>query len=76
MHDRVHSLQELNELRKAIHTRIDNVLDSSQEFYNEEKEKKKEKEIKKEIKKEKDTKETIKVFNCFGDKPEIIEIEI
>lgn len=64
VHDRAHSLQELNEIRKAMHTRIDSILDSSQEFYNREKEKKKEEKV------------TIKVFNCFGDKPEMIEIEI
>ena len=62
MHDRVHSLQELDELRKVLHKRMDSILDSSQEFYTE---------------KKKDTKkETLRVFNCFGGEPEMVEVEI
>lgn len=64
MHDRVHSLSELNELRKVLHKRIDSILDSSQELYTGE------------VKKKNTKRETIRVFNCFSDEPEMVEVEI
>jgi len=62
-HDRVNSLSELNDLRKVLHKRIDDVLDASQESYKEEKNKEKKK-------------KKIRVFNCFGEKPEMVDIEV
>lgn len=56
-HDKVDSLDELENLREVLHKRIDAIFDKSREIYPEKKEK-------------------IKVFNCFGQEPEMIEIDV
>jgi hypothetical protein len=64
-HDKADSLEELENLREVLHKRIDAIFDKSREFYPEKNEKN-----------EKNEKKKIKVFNCFGQEPEMIEIEI
>ena len=60
VHDQVPStVEELNEMRKSLHDRIDGVMDLAQRTLFAEKEEKK----------------TAKVFNCFGDDPEMVEVE-
>ena len=61
VHDRVIGLQELQAMRKVLHERIDSIIDHAVDNFFEVAEKKM------------GTK-PIKVFNCFGKKPEMVEI--
>ena len=64
VHDRVIGLQELQAMRKVLHERIDSIIDHAVDNFFEVVEKKE---------KKMGTK-PIKVFNCFGKKPEMVEI--
>lgn len=61
VHERVTDSQDLAHLREVYHTRIDNMFDRMQEHYKE---------------KNPNIKKTVKVFNCFGAEPEMVEIEV
>lgn len=64
VHDRVIGLQELQAMRKVLHERIDSIIDHAVDNFFEVAEKKEKKVGTK----------PIKVFNCFGKKPEMVEI--
>ena len=64
VHDRVIGLQELQAMRKVLHERIDSIIDHAVDNFFEVAEKKEKKVSTK----------PIKVFNCFGKKPEMVEI--
>jgi len=70
VHDRVIGLQELQAMRKVLHERIDSIIDHAVDNFFEVAEKKE----KKQKKEKKMGTKPIKVFNCFGKKPEMVEI--
>ena len=61
VHDRVIGLQELQAMRKVLHERIDSIVDHAVDNFFEVAEKKM-------------STKPIKVFNCFGGKPKMVEI--